>query len=99
MLQSQITDLQDNVIVTGTNLGVGPGTFTMLTTGTNNVAVGNGAAGGQYGIQTGSGNVAVGASAGGSCESGSNNTFLGYNTGFKSGVSYYNGSIHEAQGP
>jgi len=60
VLQSQITDLQDNVVVTrtnvvvtGTNFGVGPGTFTMLTTGTNNVTVGNGAAGGIYGIQTG----------------------------------------------
>ena len=80
VLQSQITDLQDNVVVTGTNFGVGPGTFTMLTTGTNNVAVGNGAAGGIYGIQTGSGNVMLGYNTGAGCQTGSNNTFLGSNT-------------------
>jgi len=31
VLQSQITDLQGNLFVSGTNLGVGPGTFTVLT--------------------------------------------------------------------
>jgi len=41
----------------------------------------------------GSGNVMVGYNSGGSCESCSNNTFLGTNTQFKLGQSAYNGSI------
>jgi hypothetical protein len=92
VLQSQITDLQDNLVVTGTNLGVGPGTFTMLTTGTNNVAIGSGAVGGQYGIQSGNNNVMLGTNSGPGCITGSNNTFLGYNTSM-SGSIYLNGSI------
>jgi len=79
VLQLQITDLQDNLVVTGTNVAVGPGALNQLTTGTNNVAVGSGAGGEPYGIMTGSGNVVVGTRAGYSCETGSNNTFLGSN--------------------
>jgi len=75
VLQLQITDLQDNFVITGTNVGVGPGTFPVLTTGTNNTAFGSGAGGALYGITTGSGNVMVGASAGYTCSTGSNNTF------------------------
>jgi len=92
VLQSQITDLQDNVVVTGTNFGVGPGTFTMLTTGTNNVAVGSGAAGGVYGIQSGNNNVMLGTNSGPGCITGSNNTFLGYNTSMGGSI-YLEGSI------
>jgi len=35
----------------------------------------------------------IGASSGGSCMNGSNNTFLGRNTGFKRGITSYSGSI------
>jgi len=82
VLQSQITDLQDNFVATGTNLGVGPGALNQVTTGTSNTALGSGAGGAPYGITTGSGNVMVG--AGNSCSGGSNNTFLGSKTAFKS---------------
>jgi len=95
VLQLQITDLQDNLVVTGTNVGVGPGpgALNQVTTGTSNTAFGSGAGGALYGVTTGSGNVMVGASAGYSCSGGSNNTFIGSNTAFKPGVGYYNGSI------
>jgi len=93
VLQLQITDLQDNLVVTGTNVGVGPGALNQVTTGTNKTAFGFGTGGALYGITTGSGNVMVGASAGYSCSEGSNNTFIGSNTAFKPGVGYYNGSI------
>jgi len=33
VLQLQITDLQDNLVVTGTNVGVGPGALNQVTTG------------------------------------------------------------------
>jgi hypothetical protein len=79
VLQSQITDLQDNIFVTGTNLGVGPDTLSQLTTGANNIAIGLGAASGKYGLTTGSGNVMLGINSGPGCVVG-NNTFLGYNT-------------------
>jgi len=59
VLQSQITDLQSNIVVTGTNLGVGPGVLTQLTTGTDNVAIGSGASSGNYSLTTGNGNVMV----------------------------------------
>jgi len=78
-------------LVTGTNIGVGPGAMNQVTTGTNNTAFGSGAGGfmrASYGIKTGSGNVMVGAGAGNSCSGGSKS-----NTAFKSGVGYYNGSI------
>jgi hypothetical protein len=52
------------------NFGVGPGIFQELTTGTQNTAIGNRPAGGPYKLTTGRG----------SCETGSNNTFLGTNT-------------------
>jgi len=51
-----------------------------LTTGTNNIAIGLGAASDEYGLTTGSGNVVLGVNSGLSCITGSNNTFLGYNT-------------------
>jgi len=47
---------------------------------------------------TSSGNVMVGTGTGCSCETGSNSTFLGSNTDFKSGVSYYNGLIELGAG-
>jgi len=78
VLQSQITDLQSNIVVMGTNLAVGPGALEQLTTGTNNIAIGSGAASGQYGLTTGSGNVMLGINSGLSCVTGSNNIFLGY---------------------
>jgi len=93
VLQSQITDLQDNVVVTGTNLGIGPEAMNVLTTGTNNVCIGYEAGGGNYGVQAGGGNVMVGANAGGTCITGSNNTFLGYNTSLASGKIYLSGSV------
>jgi len=93
VLELQITNLQSNIVSTGTNVAVGPGALTQLTTGTDNTAIGNSAGGAQYGITIGSGNVMLGASSGGSCMNGSNNTFLGYNTAFKPGITYYNGSI------
>jgi len=92
-LQSQITDLQSNIVVSGTNVAVGPSTLTQVTTRTDNTAVGYATSGPPYSITTGSGNVILGASSGGSCMNGSNNTFLGSNTGFKAGITYYSGSI------
>jgi len=80
VLQLQITDLQSNIVVTGTNLGVGPNTLTQLTTRTNNVAIGLGASSGNYSLTTGNGNVMVGANSGQGCVTGSNNNLLGYNT-------------------
>jgi len=80
LLQLQITDLQENVVVTGTNLGVGPDTLSQLTTGTNNITIGSGAASGKYGLTMGSGNVMLGLNSGPACITGNNNTFLGYNT-------------------
>jgi len=61
-------------VVMGTNIAVGPGTFTILTTGTSNVAVGSGATGGVYSLSTGNRNVMLVANTGGGCEIGSNNT-------------------------
>jgi len=93
VLQSQITNLQRNIVVTGTNVAVGPNALNILTTGTGNTAIGNDAGGSPYGVATGSGNVMVGVSAGSICSGGSNNTFLGSNTDFTPRVGYYNGSI------
>jgi len=93
VLQLQITNLQSNIVSTGTNLGVGPSTLTQVTTGTSNTAVSNASSGPPYSITTGSGNVILGANSGGSCMNGSNNTFLGSNTGFKAGITYYSSSI------
>jgi len=93
VLQLQITNLQSNIVSTGTSLAVGPSTLTQVTTGTDNTAVGYAASGPPYSTTTGSGNVLLGANSGESYENGSNNTFLGYNTAFKPGITYYNGSI------
>jgi len=93
VLQSQIANLQSNIVVAGTNLGVGPSVLTQVTTETDNTAIGNAASGQPYSITTGSGNVMIGASSGGSCMNGSNNNFLGSNSGFKAGITYYNNSI------
>jgi len=92
VLQWQITDLQGNLFVSGTNLGVGPGTFTILTTGTDNVCIGSVAGGGPYGLNVGSQNVMVAVKSGDACITGNNNTFLRYNTAFSGGF-YYDGSI------
>jgi len=92
VLQSQITNLQDNIVIMGTNLGVGPDTLNQLTTGTNNIAIGSGAASGQYGLTTGSSNVMIGVNSGPSCTTGNNNTFLEYNTSMY-GANYIVGSI------
>jgi len=88
VLQSQITDLQDNLVATGTKLGVGPGALNQVTTGTSNGALGSGTGETPYGITIGSGNVMVGASAGYSCSNGSNSTFLGSHTAFQPRVGY-----------
>jgi len=93
VLQSQITNLQSNIVVSGTNLGVGPNALNILTTGMGTTAIGSDAGGSPYGVLTGSGNVMVGANAGNICSTGSNNTFLGSNTDFTPGIGYYNGSI------
>jgi len=90
VLQSQITDLQDNLLAMGTHVGAGPGALNQVTTGTSNAAFCSGSGGVPYGIITGGGNVMVGAGAGNSCSGGSNNTFLGNNTAFKRRVGYYN---------
>jgi len=87
---TNITTLQSCTVSSGTNFGVGPDVFDNLTTRTQNTAIGNLASGGQYKLSTGSGNVMVGYNSGGSCESGSNNTFLGTNTQFKPGQSAFN---------
>jgi len=92
VLQSQITNLQSNIVVSGTNLRVGSGALEQLTTRTSNIAIGLGAASGNYGLTTGSGNVMLGVNSGPSCVTGSNNTFLGYNTSMY-GASYIVGSI------
>jgi len=80
VLQSEITDLQSNIVVSGTNVAVGPNALNQVTTGTGNTAIGSDAGGSPYGIAAGSGNVMVGANAGNICSGGSNNTFLGSNT-------------------
>jgi len=66
--------------------------LSQLTTGTDNIAIGLGAASGKYDLNTGSGNVMLGVNSGPSCVTGSNNTFLGYNT-LMYGASYIVGSI------
>jgi len=72
---------------TWTNLGVGPGVLNQLITGKDNIAIGSGAASGQYGLTTGSGNVMLGVNSGLACITGNNNTFLGYNNSMY-GASY-----------
>jgi len=96
VLQSQITNLQSNLVAMGTNLGVGLGALNQLTTGTDNVAIGLGASSGNYSLTTGSGNVNLGANSGGGCVTGSNNTLLGYNTSMS--ASYILGSIASGAG-
>jgi len=90
---TSILTLESYIVLDGTNFGIGPDVLNQLTTGTQNTAVGNLAAGGEYRVSTGSGNVMVGYNSGGSCESGSNNTFLGTNTQFQPGISSISGSI------
>jgi len=63
-----------------------------LTTRTDNIAIGLGAASSNYGLTSGNGNVMLGVNSGPSCVTGSNNTFLGYNT-LMYGASYVVGSI------
>jgi len=63
-----------------------------------NTAIGNLAAGGLYKLATGSGNVMVGYNSGGTCENGSNNTFLGANTQLELGNTYISGSIALGEG-
>jgi len=92
VLQLQITELQDNIVATGTNVAVGPGAMNQLTTGTNKVAIGSGARGAAYGILSASGNVMLGANTGGTCQTGSNKTFLGSNTAWAPGQIYLSGS-------
>jgi len=93
VLQFQITNLQSNIVVSGTNVAVGPDALNQVTTGTGNTAIGSDAGGSPYGVAAGSWNVMVGANAGNICSGGSNNTFLGSNTDFTPGVGYYSGSI------
>jgi len=92
-IDTAVSTLQSYVVSNETNFGVGPDVLNQLTTGTQNTAVGDLAAGGEYTVTTGSGNVMVGYKSGGSCETGSNNTFLGTNTQFTPGSSDFNGSI------
>jgi len=92
-IQGQITTLQNLVHEEGTNTAVGSGAMNVLSTGTNNVCIGYEAGGGNYGVQTGGGNVMLGANAGGTCITGSNNTFLGYNTSLTPGKIYLSGSV------
>jgi hypothetical protein len=91
VLQSQITNLQSNIVVSGTNLGVGLDVLTQLTTGTDNVAIGLGASSGNYSLTTGSGNVMLGANSGGDCVTGNNKTLIGYNTSM---TAIYLGQLH-----
>jgi len=112
--QSDITSLQESVnnnttnistlelesytVLNGTNFGIGPGVMVNLTMGTKNTAIGNGAAGGAYGLTDGNNNVMVGFNAGGGCKQGSNNnTFLGTITQFMGGT-YMNSSIGLGEG-
>jgi len=88
VVQSQITNLQSNVVVSGTNVTVGPNALNQVTTGTGNTAIGSDTGGSPYGIAAGSANVMVGANAGDICSGGSNNTFLGSNTDFTPRVGY-----------
>jgi len=96
VVESVLT-LQSYTVSNGTNFGFGPNVFQDLTTGTQNTAIGNGAGGGTYGLTTGSRNVMVGYNSGGTCETGSNNTFLGANTQFK-GATYISRSIALGEG-
>jgi len=61
VLQSQITNLQGKIAVSGTNVAVGPNALNQVTTGTDNTAIGSDAGGSPYGVAAGSGNVMVGA--------------------------------------
>jgi len=81
VIENNVLTLQSYTVSSGTNCGIGPGVFNDLTTGTQNTAIGNSAAGGPYKLTTGSGNAMVGYNSGGTCEDGSNNTFLGTNYG------------------
>jgi len=80
VIENNVSTLQSYTVSNGTNFGAGPGVFQELTTGTQNTAIGNSAAGGPYKLTTRIGNVMVGYNSGGTCEDGSNNTFLGTNT-------------------
>jgi len=83
--EKNVSTLQSYTVSNGTNVGIGPGIFQELTTGTQNTAIGNATAGGPYKLTTGSGNVMVGYNSGGICETGLNNTFLGTNTQLQPG--------------
>jgi len=67
--------------------------FNNLTTGTQNTAIGNLAAWGEYKLTTGNNNVMVGYNSGATCEDGSNNAFLGCNVQLQPGQSSISGSI------
>jgi len=82
----------------GTNFGVGPDVFQDLTAGIQNTAIGYGAGGGPYRVTSGQGNVFVGYNSGVTCETGSNNTFLGTNTALAPGQQWLSRSIALGEG-
>jgi len=95
---TNITTLQSYTVSKGTNFGVGPDVLQDLTTrAQNTTALGNGPGAGTYGLTTGSRNVMVCYNSGGSCQTGSNNTFLGANTQF-TGSTYTTRSIALGEG-
>jgi len=80
VIENNVSTLQSYTVSKGQNFGIGPDVFQDLTKGTQNTAIGYGAGGGPYRVASGQGNVFVGYNSGGTCETGSNNTFLGANT-------------------
>jgi len=98
VLENNVSTLQSYTVSSGTNFGIGPGVFNSLTTGMQNTAIGNSAAVGAYKLTTRTGNVMVGYNSGGTCEDGSNNTFLGTNTQLHLGQSSISGSVALGRG-
>jgi len=93
VIENNILPLQSYTVSKGTNFGLGPSVFNNLTTGTQNTAIGNLAARGEYKLTTRNSNVMVGYNLGATCEDGSNNTFLGCNAQLQPGQSLISGSI------
>jgi len=50
VLQLQITNLQSNIVVSGTNIAVGPNALNQVTTGMGNTAIGSDTGGSPYGV-------------------------------------------------
>jgi hypothetical protein len=52
IIENNVSTLQSYTVSNGTNFGIGPSVFNNLTTGTQNTAIGNSAAGGPHKLTT-----------------------------------------------